>query len=497
MKNEFLSFLGSQDLKAILNRDCSANKKGPLFFILSNLIKNNDIDSAYIVNDFDEIKNEDIEEFIHEEFPELEINVFNAHSLVKDYNPTNYSKIHEIIKTIIPENYHDIQWHINLTSGTPVITSMLLLYAKTHLSAKYYQTFYDSKNNTEVFEEKRIPFNITISRINRMIEESVSENDYSKDIVGKSEKLQKAIKKARRAAIFDVSCLILGETGTGKELIAKEIHKYSPRKDKPFFAFNCSVFSEELVRSELFGHTKGAFTGATKDKKGIIDRCNQGILFLDEIGDLSLRVQSQLLRFLQEGKYLPIGKEKEQFADVKIIAATHKNLLNLIQEGKFREDLFYRLAIEIIELPPLRERKEDISLLTKYFIDKYNQRYSSEHFFEFEYVKRKIDRATIEELEKYEWQGNIRELQHTLNRAIIWSDDSYISPETIRECKILNGNTYKKDPLPHLPIKLKSYLSDLEKKIIEKALRQTNYNQRKAAELLSIDKTTLNKKIKK
>ncbi|MBN2396387.1 MAG: sigma-54-dependent Fis family transcriptional regulator [Candidatus Atribacteria bacterium] len=496
MDNRFLSFLGSKDVEALVKKDELKNKKGPLHFILRNLINTADITSVYIINDFKQIDNFQIREFLLGEFPELDINLFNVHSIVKEYNAMNYSIIHDIIKTVIPENNNDISWYINLTSGTSVISTMLLLFAKSHLNAKFYQTFYDESVRAEKLEEKYIPFNISINRISKIIEKSVSEIDQSKNIIGDSEKLHEALKKAKRAAMFDVSCLILGETGTGKELIAKEIHKYSPRKNKPFFTFNCSVFSEELVRSELFGHKKGSFTSADNDKTGIIEKCNHGILFLDEIGDLSLRVQSQLLRFLQEGRYSPIGGE-EKFADVKIIAATHKDLLKLIQEGKFREDLYYRLAIEIIKLPALRERKKDIASLTKYFINKYNQEYLSEKFSKIEYIEKKIDDYTIEELEKYEWNGNIRELQHTLKRAVIWTDDSYISPETVRECIIENASSKQDQPLPDLPLNLKSYLADLEMNIINKALVKTNFHQKKAADLLSMDKTTLNKKINK
>ncbi len=231
------------------------------------------------------------------------------------------------------------------------------------------------------------------------------------EIVAESTTMKAVLETAKKIAPFDATVLITGESGTGKEVLAKFIHKNSKRKNKPFIAVNCGAIPGELLEAELFGYKKGAFTGATSDKKGIIEESNGGTLLLDEIGDLPVNLQVKLLRVLQEGEIKPLGSSKSKKVDVRFIAATNKNLEELVKKGEFREDLFFRLNVIRIEIPPLRERAEDIIPLSEFFIKKYSLKYNVE-------PKTLTDRAKSELL-NYKWPGNVRELENIIERVVL------------------------------------------------------------------------------
>ncbi len=294
------------------------------------------------------------------------------------------------------------------------------------------------------------------------------------DIIGESPAIQQVKKLIQKVAPYDTNILILGESGTGKEVTAKAIHKLSKRKEKPFVAINCASLPADLLESELFGYEKGAFTGADSNKKGLIEAAHGGTLFLDEIGDMPYELQAKLLRFLEEMKIRPLGSTREINVDVRVIAATNKDLEKLIEEGKFREDLYYRLSSIIITLPPLRERKEDIPLLVQHLLKQIIQKYGKEI--------NKIDPEFINYLMQHEFKGNIRELKNLLEKAVLLADDDVLTATLFTE---------NKQPLVNLEIgeegiDLKQVLNDIEKELLMKALERTKGNKTKAAELLGL-----------
>ncbi|GAO41012.1 sigma-54-dependent transcriptional regulator [Flavihumibacter petaseus] len=295
-------------------------------------------------------------------------------------------------------------------------------------------------------------------------------------IIGNSAVITNCISIARRIADSNATVLILGETGTGKEVFAQAIHQNSRRKAFPIIAINCSAFSRDLLESELFGHKAGAFTGAQKDKKGLVELAEHGTLFLDEIGEMPIDLQAKLLRFLENGQYIKLGDTRISKADVRIIAATNRDPVEQVKAGQFREDLYYRLNVLSLILPALRERKADIAALASHFLDLFS---SPDH------PPRSLSADTLRLLENYPWKGNIRELRNVIERALILTD----GPE------ILPG---------HLPIEMQQQLqlqdtshslSAVEKQHIVKILRHTGGNKTRAADLLGIGLTTLYRKM--
>ena len=308
--------------------------------------------------------------------------------------------------------------------------------------------------------------------------ESLVGKKYSfESIIGTSQQIKAAIEMAKKVAPTNATVLLLGETGTGKEVFAQAIHNASPKAAKSFIALNCAAFSKELLESELFGHKAGAFTGAIKEKKGLIEEANGGTLFLDEIGEMAIELQSKLLRVLETGEFIKVGDTRTTKVSVRIITATNRNLQNEVKEGKFREDLYYRLNVFTIELPSLRERKEDITLLadyyTKFFASKTNRKIKG------------IAKDALKMLEVHSWKGNIRELKNIVERAVILEDSEYLTasvlPFDIRNQAEIAGNSFD--------------LSAMEKQHIHKVLVIAKGNKTEAARLLNIGLTTLYRKM--
>jgi nitrogen regulation protein NR(I) len=320
------------------------------------------------------------------------------------------------------------------------------------------------------------------------------------DMVGESPAIKEVFKLIGRVATSDANILVVGESGTGKELVARAIHKYSDRSAKPFIAINCAAIPETLLESELFGFEKGAFTGADRQKTGRFEEANNGTLFLDEIGDMSLSLQSKLLRVLQEGTIERLGSSKTIKVDVRIVAATNRNLENDIASKSFREDLFYRLKVITISLPPLRMRKEDIPVLVNHFLIKHS-----------ELTRNKvltIKPEALSKLTEYSWPGNIRELENVLKRAIILAKGSTLSEDDLFEGVELpvTGNSEKNTRLlVYLSRQIMSKpgkiytmaVSDFEKDLILWALSQTQGNQVQAAKLLGISRVMLHERLEK
>ncbi len=302
-------------------------------------------------------------------------------------------------------------------------------------------------------------------------------------IVGKSEKMIEVLKLITQVAETDSTVLIMGESGTGKELIARAIHENSPRKNNPWVAVNCGGLVDSLLESELFGHVKGAFTGAAKDKIGLVQQANGGTLFLDEVSEMSLTTQVKVLRFLENGEVRRLGDSESSRVDVRLITATNKDLRQEVERHTFREDLFYRLHVIPIILPPLRERKDDIELLAYHFLEEFNRKLNKS-------IKGFSKRALIL-LRNYSWPGNIRQLRNVIERAVALSRNEKIGPDDLpfqnTDQEIFRSLGTKEEIIP---------LKELEKRYIQRVMEQVAGNQKQAAVLLGISQTTLWRKLK-
>jgi transcriptional regulator with PAS, ATPase and Fis domain len=309
------------------------------------------------------------------------------------------------------------------------------------------------------------------------------------NMIGKSKPMQALYGLLDKIKTADSTILIQGENGTGKELIAKSIHYNSLRKDKPFVIQNCSAFNDNLLESELFGHVKGAFTGAIKDKKGLFEVADKGTFFLDEIGDTSPQMQVKLLRVLQEGTFTPVGSTEVKKVDVRIIAATNKNLREMVEKGQFREDLYYRLNVINIRVPPLRERKEDIPLLVEYFLHR---------VCEAQGVTRKtLTKRALELFYEYPWPGNVRELQNEIERLVVLSgDETKITPEMLSP-KILEIAKGQEEKSWRKAGSLREALEEVEREMIREGLRRTSWNKSRLAKELGISRANLIAKIER
>ncbi len=317
---------------------------------------------------------------------------------------------------------------------------------------------------------------------NRDLRSKLEDKFHLKNIIGRSEKMVKVFELIQHIAPYDSSVLILGESGTGKELIANAIHYHSPRASMSFIKVSCASLSEGIIESELFGHEKGSFTGAVASRKGRFEMAHQGTLFLDEVEDIPLSTQIKLLRVLQEGEFERVGGNKTLRVDIRLIAASNRDLQEEVKNGRFREDLYYRLNVVNLKLAPLRERKEDIPFLVNFFIDKFNQKYN---------MKTKgVSQRAMNLLVGYEWSGNVRELENTIESLLVIN-----SPEVI--------------DLPHLPQEIREYqekpevisfkigtpLEEVEKELMTQTLKATKGNKRRAAQLLGINVRTIHRKM--
>lgn len=327
-----------------------------------------------------------------------------------------------------------------------------------------------------------------LRRENQLLRRAVKKEYSFENIVSKNEKMQNIFDVIKKVAQYKSTVLISGESGTGKELVARALHYNGERSPNPFIPVNCGAIPENLLESELFGHAKGAFTDAIRTKKGLFEEADGGTLFLDEIGELPGQLQVKLLRVLQEGEIRRIGESKPIQIDVRIVAATVKELAKEVSEGRFREDLFYRLNVLPIHIPPLRERKEDIPLLIHHFIQKFDQAMNKN--------VTDIDHKALEALMNYKWYGNVRELENTIERAIVLTDKNIIELENL-PIEVQNfKEEFQLEPLPDEEYSIKKASKALEINLIKKALKKTKANHTHAARLLEISHRALLYKIK-
>jgi DNA-binding NtrC family response regulator len=331
-----------------------------------------------------------------------------------------------------------------------------------------------------------------LERENILLRQQLRKKYRFENFVGDSRPIQKVFELIEKVADTDSTVLITGESGTGKELIAKAIHYNSYRRDNPMVVINCGAIPEELLESELFGHEKGAFTGAHKSRIGRFELANEGTIFLDEIGDMSPNLQVKLLRVLQEQRFERVGSTRTVKVDIRIIAATNKNLISAVNKGTFREDLYYRLNVIPIKVPPLRHRKSDIPLLVDFFLKKFNEEKRK-------YVK-EFSPEAMDALIQYDWRGNVRELENLVERVIILSNGDEIELEDIPAS--MKGRARTIESLeatipPRGGIPFDHAVEEYEKRLILQALSETNWVTTKAAKLLNINRTTLIEKMKK
>ncbi len=327
-----------------------------------------------------------------------------------------------------------------------------------------------------------------LSEENIRLRKSLQERYSFKNIIGKSAPMQQIFDLITQVGPTRSTILIHGESGTGKELVAKAVHAASTRAEAPFVAVNCGNIPPDLLESEIFGHVRGAYTGATSSKKGLFEVADGGSLFLDEVATISMEIQAKLLRVIQEREFRRLGGLENIKVDVRIIAATNVDLQKAVGEGTFREDLFYRLNVIAIKIPPLRERSEDIPLLVEHFIRKFAEENEREPC--------TLDAAALKTLLDYDWPGNVRELENVIERAVVLSPGKVISadvfPKNLTASPADSTLRFPGDGLP-----LKERVANYEKALIVAALEKTDWNQKKAAQLLAVNATTLSEKLKR
>jgi len=415
-------------------------------------------------------------------------------------DPSDYKIVWSALYSIIEKlnlNYSQNKYYINMSSGTSTMKACFLLLTQAGLiNAELIQSKYRGLNFVDLEIEnfptikKLEKANKEISRLKNLLKKTDIKYDIN-EIIGDSDEILDIKKQINVVSEFNFPVLITGETGTGKELVASAIHNCSVNKNEPFIPVNCGAISENLVESELFGYVKGAFTGADKDRDGVFKAVGKGTLFLDEIGDLPKSMQVKLLRVINEKTFSRVGAigEKIKF-EGRIIAATNKNLLKMIKTDEFRDDLFYRITGEIIEVPALRNRKDDINKIADFLLSKLNDRNNQKIHFE---------NNALEELKNYEWFGNVRELKQVIERAYIYAryNKTSITPDLIR---FLPANIPENEGLEQISIPenfdFESHFEELKKEYYNEALRRTQGNIKKASKLLNIKYDAFYKQIK-
>ena len=413
--------------------------------------------------------------------------------------PMNFGEIYQIARDVVrgvcKAHGDGLQLTFHLSPGSPAMAAVWILLGKTMFPAELIESSKQAGVKTA-----EIPFDIAADFIpdlqsssDARIADQTSglppEAPEFGDIFHRSPEMERVIAMARRAAVRAVSVLIQGESGTGKELLARAIHEASPRQGK-FQPVNCGAIPPELVESELFGHEKGVYTDAKTARKGHFEEAHQGTLFLDEIGELPLAAQVKLLRVLQEGEVTPLGAREPVQVDVRVIAATNRDLVADVAEGRFRADLFYRLAVAVINLPPLRERQGDLSLLIDRLLEQINKK---ERAADASFPEKQLSAAARNVLLGHSWPGNVRELVNTLHRAVIWSAEATITTDDARN-SLLPMAPPAPDELLNKPLgeglNVRELIATLERHYLTRALEETDGNKTKAAELIGLGNQT-------
>ncbi|WP_284446559.1 sigma-54 interaction domain-containing protein [Fluviibacter phosphoraccumulans] len=476
-----ISWVGKAD------HDCAEGARGSDLGPVASAVKTHaPFDKIYLLTNYEFDRTEAYCAWLEKTTGCVETDLFG----VELSSPTNYAEIYEQVsrelKALRLPN-DDIELTFHLSPGTPAMTAIWIILAKTRFPAKLIQTSKESGLESVDFifdlANEYLPEFLQRSseRIERLSSAIPTAPEFSK-LIHRSPVMREQIQLAQRIAAHEVPVLILGETGTGKELFAEAIHAASSRTGKPFIAVNCGAMPKDLANSDLFGHKKGAFTGADSARPGHFREAEGGTLFLDEIGDLPLDSQVRLLRALQQREITPLGESKPVKVNVRIIAATHRDLAKDVAEGCFREDLFHRLAVGILNLPPLRERDGDLDLLIDHWLDQINRDTTEKP----EAQHKKLSLAARNLLLAHGWPGNIRELYHTLLRAAIWSSSATIEATDIQRSllDIRKNDEGLLDRSLGKGFDLQELLDEISRHYIGRALQKSGNKKKLAAELL-------------
>lgn len=400
-------------------------------------------------------------------------------------NPTDLGELYEHVKQVLDDNQNKgWQFSYHISSGSKSMAALWIMIGK----AIYPGEILESHPESGV-TRLEMPFDFKME-VARRLETSTSgqvpEGSNFESIIHQCAAMRRVVKQARLAAEIPVTVLLEGDSGTGKELFANAIHASSPRGAGAFVAVNCGAIPQELLESELFGHAKGAFTGAMSARKGLFEQANGGTLFLDEVGELPLEAQVKLLRALNERKIRPVGSNKSSSIDVRIVAATHRKLHHEVAAGRFREDLFYRLAVAVIKLPRLRERGDDIELIVNHLMASQDSSSSLSALFE----GKTLSEGAWNVIKGHTWPGNIRELANTLTRAALWSQRSEITEHELTEALLPMGQPAEQGDILGRALfegfQVREVLDEVKRHYIAQALTMTNHNKSKAARLLGL-----------
>lgn len=402
--------------------------------------------------------------------------------------PIDYFSISQVSQKWINKlSSESTELYINVSSGTPAMSTISILLGKAKNNTHFYQA---TRKNEIILADIPIDFkseyNSSVARsVSSKAVSSPSTNKAFEHIVAVSHSMKAVVAKAKKLAPLDLPILVLGETGTGKEVISNAIHSSSSRHKKEIKTVNCGALPESLADSVLFGHVKGAFTGAIKDHKGLFEQADGGTLFLDEVGELTPEIQVKLLRALQQGEITRVGDDKTIVVDIRVIAATHRNLMKMVEDGDFREDLFYRLALGVIELPALRKRVEDIKPLVIDLGSEINE--GAQGYLD--YKSKNISEKGIKFIISQPWFGNVRELWNTLNRAFLLNDNEIISDNDIKSAMLIRNKTEDEQEV-HLAlgqvVDLSLITENIEKKYISAALKSSGNVRTTAADMLTM-----------
>ena len=484
VRKVLVAWLGKTDLRAPIENE--AVGVGPI----AQALDARGFDEAVFLSDYDE---RTVSPYLKWLRARTKVRVEVLHEKLS--GPTQFGEIHEAavraVQGVLGDTPRDVTLTFHLSPGTPAMAAVWILLGKTRFPAEFIESSRDHGVRTA-----SVPFDISADFIPDLLREhderlrlgSASEPPEAPefaDIIHRSRVMGRLIQRARRVAIRNVPVLVEGESGTGKEMLARAIHRASPRRDRPFIPVNCGAIPHDLVESELFGHEKGAFTDAKQARKGYFEAADGGTLFLDELGELPASAQVKLLRVVQEGEVVRLGATKPLQVNVRIVAATNRTLTEEIAAGRFREDLFYRLAVAVLKIPPLRERTGDLGVLVDHLLDQVNREAATEPG----YKDKKLSASARNIILSHPWPGTVRELLNTLRRAAIWSDGASISSEDAREALLPSVAPGRQDLLGK-PLgggfNLPELLTGVARSYLNRAMDEARGNKTKAAELVGL-----------
>jgi len=485
MPNPILfSWIGQTDLRAVDESD--AVGLGPI----AQALLARDFEEVVLLNNFPEAKVAPFLKWLRKRTP-------TSIRLRQEQlsGPTNFAEIHAAavgaIESVLQGRKTLPTLTFHLSPGTPAMAAIWIILAKTRFPAELIES--SREHGVKIAS---VPFDMSADfipdllrgpdeRLERLSAGLPPEAPEFADIVHRSAVMKRLIAMARMVAPRSVPVLIEGESGTGKELLSRAIHRSSPRREKPFIAVNCGAIPPDLVESQLFGHEKGAFTGAVAAREGFFEAASGGTLFLDEIGELPLSAQVKLLRVLQEGEVVRVGATKPVKLDLRVVAATNRSLVEEVRAGRFREDLFYRLAVAVLRLPPLTERAGDVGLLADHLLEQINAESQSEPGFK----PKRLSPGARNAILGYRWPGNVRELFNTLRRAAIWTPGDTIRTQDFREALLESTRPASTDVLGR-PLggefDLQALMADVARHYLERALVEAHGNKSEAARLVGL-----------